>query len=94
MVMPGLPGGEPLPDDLAPHVEAARAGFNAVALDMGNTMSDQGVENFPAIIITGLVEAAVQVYVQTMLEAGNPSTKVHDSLVQMVETFFRKHRAQ
>lgn len=77
-------------DDIAPHVEAARAGFNLIAVDMMRAMGEKGVENAPAAVLSGAVEFATQIWVQTMLQAGNPPLKVREALIQQVKTYFMK----
>lgn len=77
--------------DIAVHVEVVRAGFNATAQDMLQFMLEQGVTDAPAAILSGAIEAAVQMWVKTMSEAGHPPSRVRESLIQQVKTYHRKH---
>lgn len=77
--------------DIAVHVEAVRAGVNAMAQDMLEMMLARGVENAPAAVLSGVIEAGVQMWTRTMLEAGNSQSRIREALIEQVKTYHRKH---
>jgi len=91
--MEGLPGHEDIPDrhDIAPFVELVRSGVFAAAMDMNQILSRAEVPNGAAALLSGTIEAAVQMWVQVMLKSGNTNQKIEDALNQQVQTYFRKH---
>lgn len=78
---------------MAFNTEAVRSGLFAAAMDIADTMKEQGVPHADAIIVTAAVEMATQLWTQVMLRAGHPPKKVRESLEKQVRAFFRKHLA-
>jgi hypothetical protein len=77
--------------DIAAHVEICRAGFQATATDMLEFAASQGVENAAAAVLSGSLEAAVQMWVQTMQGIGHPPSRIRESLFDQIKTYHRKY---
>lgn len=75
---------------LAFNAEAARAGLFAAALDMLDTMKEQGVEEAEAAVMTGVVEAAAQLWQQVSHQAKIPTQKARRTFLGECQCFFGK----
>jgi len=76
---------------MAFNAEAARAGMFAAALDMLDTMREQGIPQAEAAVMTGAVEMAAQLWQQVSHEAKIPVQKARRTFLSEAQHFFSKH---
>lgn len=74
------------------NAEAARAGMFAAAMDMLETMREGGVVENEAPLLTGMLEASVQLWASVMLAAGQSPKAAREALLGQVQFFWNKHR--
>lgn len=77
--------------DIAFNIEATRAGMFAAALDMLESMRTAGVQDAPAALITGSIEAATQLWAQVSKRAGVPRKKARETMEKEMRRFFAQH---
>lgn len=73
------------------NAEAVRAFLFNQALQVAEGMKEQGAEHTDAVILTGSLEFAVQLWVQVSLRAGVPAQKAWQTLHSETRTLFGKH---
>lgn len=76
---------------LAKHTEFARSAFFSVGGDILETMRAGRVDEAEAIVMTGALEMAVQLWLQVALRSGVPPQKARKTLETEARRFWQKH---
>lgn len=76
---------------MAFNAEAARAGLFAAAIDIADTMQKNNIPHGEAALVTGAMEMAAQLWMQTMLGAGQTRMASRKAAEKQFRTFLNKH---
>ncbi len=76
---------------LAFNTEAVRSGMFAAAIDIADTMRENGVENGESCLLTGCAEMVAQLWQQVAEKAGIPRATARKTLEREIRTFYAKH---